>query len=1213
MTGSNLNTLTQARMQLLYTLGRRVGRITNIVWSSDRRTIASAIDRSNIRVWDTETGHIRQSLDVALYTVKSIALSPDGQTLAAGTNDKAIHLWDIGAGKLRSSLRIGGKNENEVDWISSAAWSPDGRLLAVTSYYLRAIHIWNLEASEVRHSFQTDTAVPGIVWSNTGNLIASKYNPVTVWDAESGQRLYTLNGATGDISSLAWSPDGEILAVGKGKTIEVWNLKATQLLRILEGPSEAIMNLVWSSDSRMFAAAADDGIFLWRCDTWETVDVIKEPISDYHALSIFFEPSLLPQTTLGHEEVVIRTWEINIDALLNLEPAVPSIFYTNAKIVIVGESNVGKSCLALRITQNQYEEQGTTHGMHIWSMSPEKLSPDVGTPAGEKREVVFWDMGGQDEYRLVHQLFFHDTTVALVLFDPTRGRTAFEEVEGWNRRLEKQLQNRKAVKLLIRTKLDVEKDVDEHSGVIDQRRLNKLISDCGFVGYYATSAKTGRGITELKRAISEAIDWDGLAKISRPTLFQIIREEIESRQKKGEVILLSSELEECILRDNSIELDRTAINTVIEQLALQGIITDTRLASGERVLVLQIAQVERYAGSLIIAARYNPYGIPAIDERMVASAKLSFPGITKSERLPLFQERIVLECVVQLFLEHGICMKHEGMLIFPSLFQAVENKVDERISHSIALYYDFSGAIENIYSSLVVKLAVSQQFGRVRLWEDRAEFGFKNQGICGIRKVGHHTGLAHLALFFSDQIQDDIRDLFTIFIEEHLRKEGVNVTEVLEITCGVCGHHFEEPLLRRRLAEGHADVICPVCERRSRISEGAKSVRAGNIDIEKSLLALKTTILRKSNEAVARIQNVFRDAESTINEINPIRILHLSDLHLKSKESAEALFQPLIKDLSDKREGLGLTKLDYMVISGDLTNCASHEEFDSAYKFISHLIEHFKLTAGRCIIVPGNHDLSWDHIVYDWRQKRLIDPKLLQEGKHFGQGDGLLIRNEREYPKRFQNFINFYHALFQQEYPLSLEDQCMPVLFERSQIQFLPLNSAWEIDEFFPSRSGISNIALSKGLLKADEQIGVAKSEGGLASDSRVLRIAVWHHPVTGNEKIASDTFLSHLQRADVRLCLHGHVHEERTDMLFHHNPLRRVYTVGAGSFGALAQHRPESTPRLYNLLEIDHNCRVRVHTRGMRKLEGAWSGWAVWPTADPTVFKTYYDIELSI
>ena len=76
---------------------------------------------------------------------------------------------------------------------------------------------------------------------------------------------------------------------------------------------------------------------------------------------------------------------------------------------------------------------GTTRGMKFWPLEPDRLSPAEGTSEGGRREVVLWDMGGQDEYRLIHQLFLHDTTVALVLFDPTRGTVAFKEVEAWNK------------------------------------------------------------------------------------------------------------------------------------------------------------------------------------------------------------------------------------------------------------------------------------------------------------------------------------------------------------------------------------------------------------------------------------------------------------------------------------------------------------------------------------------------------------------------------------------------------------------------------------------------------------------------------------------------------------------------------------------------------------------------------------------------------------
>ena len=51
-------------------------------------------------------------------------------------------------------------------------------------------------------------------------------------------------------------------------------------------------------------------------------------------------------------------------------------------------------------------------------------------------------------------MFLHDTTLALVLIDPTRGREAFDQVRDWNKRLEKHLGARQAVKLLVGAKVD---------------------------------------------------------------------------------------------------------------------------------------------------------------------------------------------------------------------------------------------------------------------------------------------------------------------------------------------------------------------------------------------------------------------------------------------------------------------------------------------------------------------------------------------------------------------------------------------------------------------------------------------------------------------------------------------------------------------------------------------------------------------------------------
>jgi GTPase SAR1 family protein len=190
--------------------------------------------------------------------------------------------------------------------------------------------------------------------------------------------------------------------------------------------------------------------------------------------------------------------------------------------------------------------------MKFWPLAPQQSNSTPESPTGnrelptafaerlfgkaaaasknQRRDIVLWDMGGQEEYRLIHQLFLHDTTVALVLLDPTRGATAIKEVETWNKSLEKQLRGRTAVKLLVGAK------VDRPSDMIDRRELERLCHDCGFADYCETSAINGRGVAELCEAMAKAIDWDSLGKTTRPELFQAIRDEIESRRKKGVVV-----------------------------------------------------------------------------------------------------------------------------------------------------------------------------------------------------------------------------------------------------------------------------------------------------------------------------------------------------------------------------------------------------------------------------------------------------------------------------------------------------------------------------------------------------------------------------------------------------------------------------------------------------------------------------------------------------
>jgi WD40 repeat protein len=352
--------------------------IGRIAWSPDGRLLATPFGDKTVRVRDAGTGHLVRTLEGHTNDVVTVSWSPDGRLLASGGQEGTVRVWDAGTGQPVRHL------EGHTLWVKSLSWSPDGRLL-------------------------TSGGDDGTV---------------RVWDAGTGQPVRKLGGNTGLANSVSWSPDGRLLASGGQEgTVQVWDAGTGQPVRHLEGHTEWVKSLSWSSDGRLLASKSGDGtVRLWRGDTWAEVGRLSEPCSStLWAPSLAFHPSRAVLATLGEKDRVVRIWDLDIDAILGQAPAAPPTVYTTAKVVLLGDSNIGKSWLASQLIERRTpapDQRGTTHGMRIWKQPAEVFDPAAAPPAGENREVFLWDFGGQDEYQLVHQMFLHDTTFALVLIDP---------------------------------------------------------------------------------------------------------------------------------------------------------------------------------------------------------------------------------------------------------------------------------------------------------------------------------------------------------------------------------------------------------------------------------------------------------------------------------------------------------------------------------------------------------------------------------------------------------------------------------------------------------------------------------------------------------------------------------------------------------------------------------------------------------------------------
>jgi WD40 repeat protein len=375
------NSSISPHLRLLYTLRGHEQEINRLAWSPDGRSLASASFDSTVRIWDTETGKLEHTLTGHNGAVYSVAWSPDGWLLASCSQDKRVLAWDVQDARYLSSP-VGEQDGNVYDiaWLlySSAflascsedqsiqIWGIDPHIHSSKSVHIlnsKPIHILRGHASAVyclAHAPDRNTLASG-----------SSRGPIRLWDAsltQMGMYVGELRSHTTAVYSMAWSPDGKLLAsCSEDHTIRLWEAKIWASgegnQHILERHTDAVTGVSFSHDGRLLASKSRDGtVCLWRADTWENIATIPAPASNGMFAGVAFHPHAPLLATLSERDRVICVWEVDIAALLGQAPARPSVHYANAKVVLVGESGVGKTALGLALTGQPFSETSSTHG-----------------------------------------------------------------------------------------------------------------------------------------------------------------------------------------------------------------------------------------------------------------------------------------------------------------------------------------------------------------------------------------------------------------------------------------------------------------------------------------------------------------------------------------------------------------------------------------------------------------------------------------------------------------------------------------------------------------------------------------------------------------------------------------------------------------------------------------------------------------------------------
>lgn len=804
-------------------LVKKIGTFFDLAWSPDGKTFSTIIG-DKILLFDAMTGGIQKKLDLPLNTIGFLfaaTWSPDGQRLVIANDSNNIFLLNPKTGKICKKITL----PYQLTRNPSFTWSPDSQMLAMAlNDNILLLDVNNL-------AIHKEIGTPNLnnfdelAWSPDGKFISfslkdlpNNRNSLFLWEI-SEEALQTENAifrkyTTIPGENMTWSPDGRIFAYSQNETLRMITFDETMKFNIFEGHTGSITCISFSFDGSFISTKSVDGtIRIWNFDNLEPVSIIDEKFPNVKVLTspISFNPKAPILATLGDNNKIIRIWKLDYN-ILSGKSITPSVHYTNAKVVLVGDTGVGKSGLGLVLSGEPFIPTESTHGRRVWEFDNIEVDLDKGHK--EIRETLLWDLAGQPGYRLIHQLHLNEVAAALLVFDARSETDPFAGVHYWDRAL-RQAQRIQSSSIPLMKIFLIAARTDRGGIGVSRKRIDSLVDDLSFEDYFETSSKEGRNIEALADAIREGINWESLPKVSSTQLFQCIKAFLIEEKENGRVLSTAKDLYGTFLKTEKApeETDKLyeQFETCIRLVESQGLIK--RLSFGN-IILLQPEFLDAYASAMVNEAKDEPDGLGCISEENARTGRFR---MSEDERIEdKEQEKLLLIATIEDLLGHEIALREpaeDGLhLVFPSQFTREWSEAPD--PEGKAVIFHFEGAVLNIYSTLAVRLSHSGMFMKKEMWKNAVVYNAKVGGECGLflREIGEGRG--ELTLFYSSMSSEETRLQFEEYVHTHLRRraliETIHRQRIFE--CPECSETITERQAKRRRERGFKNINCPVCD-----------------------------------------------------------------------------------------------------------------------------------------------------------------------------------------------------------------------------------------------------------------------------------------------------------------------------------------------------------------------------------------------------------------
>jgi WD40 repeat protein/serine/threonine protein kinase len=260
-----------------------LGRIKSVAFSPEGKRIASAAWSGTIKIWDAADGRELATLHGPVSRPHRVAWSPDGKRILTESFDDPPKLWDASSGNEVFTLAArGGK-------VEYASFSPDGTRIAGGCVQSQ-LRVWQAATGNVILSFEKAQSVNCLAYRRDGKQIVcgSTAEGITIYDASNGKELVTFQDPTDSkwrlfrlgqsILEVAFSPNAKCVVSRRlnEKTLALWDATTGQQTHVLEGHSGPVTSLAFSPDGQRILSGSDDSTLkLWDVETGEETLTLK--------------------------------------------------------------------------------------------------------------------------------------------------------------------------------------------------------------------------------------------------------------------------------------------------------------------------------------------------------------------------------------------------------------------------------------------------------------------------------------------------------------------------------------------------------------------------------------------------------------------------------------------------------------------------------------------------------------------------------------------------------------------------------------------------------------------------------------------------------------------------------------------------------------------------------------------------------------------------